>query len=189
MENRFPPGSTAYTKDGRAYTVEEVDGGIVYCSLPNGTETDFSESTLFNEEEWATKSSAQEDVIYGRIKRAAPYSAQIAEVNLQAAETFLLRANNLVPGLLDVVAYFVAANSLSDSGNSSYSLSIKKCRAVFDAHTPDVRLSALAHTLQTEVQILVDVSSHGDNLIRALIEKGISTHDTAFDEFCDRPRN
>lgn len=65
MTEKFPVGSTAYTKEGRAYTVEEVGGGIVYCSLPNGTETDFPEEALLNEQEWLGRSGGQDDVIYG----------------------------------------------------------------------------------------------------------------------------
>ena len=30
MTDRFPPGSKAYTKDGRAYTVDEAEDGMVY---------------------------------------------------------------------------------------------------------------------------------------------------------------
>ncbi len=33
MTERFLPGSTAYTKDGRAYTVDEAEDGVVYCTL------------------------------------------------------------------------------------------------------------------------------------------------------------
>src|ERR1700730_11045857 len=44
MAPRFSRGAIAYAKDGRSYVVDEVDGGIVYCSASNGTETEFPEA-------------------------------------------------------------------------------------------------------------------------------------------------
>ena len=189
MTDRFPPGSTAYTKDGRAYTVDEAEDGVVYCSLPNGTETDFPESALLNEKEWASQSGGQDDVLYGRIKRAKPYAAPAEKLNAQAAEIVLSRAESLTPGVLDFAAFTIATRSLQDSGHGGQELSIKKCRAVFDAHVPEVRVNALAHVLSTQAKILVNIANQGDNLVRALVEKGIAAHGDAFEEFCDRPRN
>lgn len=190
MTERFPEGSTAYTKDGRAYTVEEVAGGIVYCSLPNGTETDFPESSLLNASEWAARSGGQDDVLYNRVKRAKGYSAPTTKLNAAAAEKILSRADNLSPGLLDFTAYTVATQALQDSGHEEQTegLSIIKCRNVFDEHSPEVRASALALVLATSPSVLVSLSDVGDNLVLAMVEKGLATRAQAFEDFCDRPR-
>lgn len=190
MTERFPEGSTAYTKDGRAYTVEEVAGGVVYCSLPNGTETDFPESALLNASEWAARSGGQDDVVYNRIKRAKGYSAPAAKLNAAAAEKVLSRADNLSAGLLDFTAFTVATQALQDSGHEDQieGLSIIKCRAVFDEHPPEVRASALALVLGTSPTVFVGLSEVGDNLIKAMVEKGLAARGEAFEDFCDRPR-
>ena len=190
MTERFPTGSTAYTKEGRAYTVDEVDGGIVYCSLPNGTETDFPEDALFNEVEWATRSGGQDDILYGRIKKAKVFSAPAAKLNPIAAEKILARAESLSPGLLDFAAFTIASRSIEDSGHADQSdgLSIIKCRSAFDDHTPEVRVGALASVLGADAAVLVSAANLGDNLVRAMIDKGMAAQRTAFEDFCDRPR-
>lgn len=190
MTERFPVGSKAYTKEGRAYTVEEVDGGIVYCSLPNGTETDFPESALTSEAEWSSRSDGQDDVVYGRIKRAKAFSAASAGLNPAASEKILKRADGLSPGLLDFAAFTVATRSLDDSGHSDQKdgLSIIKCRTAFDSQPPAARLSALAYVLGADAKVLVSVADHGDNLITAMIDKGMAPQAQAYEDFCDRPR-
>ncbi|MDG2244713.1 MAG: hypothetical protein P8L66_14605 [Rhodospirillaceae bacterium] len=190
MTERFPVGSTAYTKEGHPYTVEEVAGGIVYCSLPNGTETDFPESSLLSEQEWASRSGGQDDVIYGRIKRAKAYATPDVKLNSAAAEKVLSRAEGLSPGLLDFAAFTIGAQNLSESGHEDQldSLSIVKCRDVFDSHPAEVRASALASILGSKPDVFVGIADLGDNLMRAMIDKGMAGHAAAFDEFCDRPR-
>lgn len=190
MSERFPEGSTAYTKDGRAYTVEEVAGGIVYCSLPNGTETDFPESALLNASEWAAQSGGQDDVLYNRIKRAKGYNSPTAKLNAKAAEKLLSRADGLSPGLLDFAAFTIAIHALQDSGHDDQieGLSIIKCRNVFDEHSSEVQASALATVLSTSPTVLVGLSEVGDNLIKAMIDKGLEARSEAFEDFCDRPR-
>lgn len=190
MAERFPEGSTAYTKDGRAYTVEEVAGGIVYCSLPNGTETDFPESALLNASEWAARSGGQDEVIYNRVKRAKGYAAPTANLNTAAAEKVLSRADGLSPGLLDFTAFTIATQALQDSGHEDQieGLSIIKCRNVFDEHPADVRAGALALVLGTSPGVLIGLSEVGDNLIKAMVDKGLAARSEAFEDFCDRPR-
>lgn len=190
MTERFPEGSTAYTKDGRAYTVEEVAGGIVYCSLPNGTETDFPETALLNASEWAARSGGQDEVIYNRVKRAKGYSAPTAKLNVAACEKLLVRADGLSPGLLDFAAFTMATQALQESGHEDQieGLSIIKCRNVFDEHMPEVRASALATVLGTAPSVFVGLSEVGDNLIKAMIDKGLAAREQAFEDFCDRPR-
>ena len=190
MAERFRVGSTAYTKDGRAYTVEEVDDGMVYCSLPNGTETDFPEESLINETEWASRSHGQEDVIYSRIKQSKAYSSSAAGLNGSAAAKILQRADGLSPGILDYTAYTVASSALKESVHGDYieHLSIVKCRAAFDEQPPEARLSALAYILGADAKILAKVADHGDNLISAMLTQGITPQIKAFEDFCDRPR-
>ena len=190
MTERFPVGSTAYTKEGHPYTVEEVAGGIVYCSLPNGTETDFPECSLLSEQEWAGRSSGQDDVVYGRIKRAKAYEAPTAKLNPAASAKVLARCEGLSPGLLDFVAFTIGVQNLSESGHEDLldGLSIVKCRDVFDSHTPEIQASALATILGSKADVFVGIADLGDNLMRAMIDKGMAGHASAFEEFCDRPR-
>ena len=47
----------------------------------------------------------------------------------------------------------------------------------------------LASLLGTPPEVLVNAARLGDNLMRALIEKGMTAQATEFDEFCDRPRS
>lgn len=189
MTERFPAGSTAYAKDGRTFTVEEVDGGIVYGTLPNGVETDFPEGQLFNESEWAARSGGQDDVVYGRIKRAKAYSGG-AGLNGADAAKVLAKADALSAGLLDYVAFTVAGWALDDSGHGDQkkSLSIIKCRDVFDAQDPTKRLTALATVLSADPKVLTTVANQGENILRALIDQGMAGHAQAFEDFCDRPR-
>ncbi|MDE0801438.1 MAG: hypothetical protein OSB02_11975 [Rhodospirillaceae bacterium] len=190
MTERFPVGSKAYTKDGHPYIVEEVAGGMVYCSLTNGTETDFPEDTLFNEQEWMGRSGGQDEVIYGRIKRAKAYVAVTTKLNRTASGKILMRAEGLSPGILDFAAYTISVQSLSESGHDEHldGLSIVKCRDVFDSHSPEIQASALASVLGSPAGVFVSIADLGDNLLRAMIDKGMAGHAAAFDEFCDRPR-
>ena len=190
MAERFPEGSTAYTKEGRAYTVEEVADGTVYCSLPNGTETDFPESALFNEQEWGARSGGQDDVVYGRIKRAKEYAAPDAKIKAKDAQTVLKRADSMRAGLLDFTAYTIGVWCMKDAGQNDQadSLSIVKCRAVFDSHSPEVQASALATVLGAKATVLASLAELGDNLLRATIDQGMAGHEAAYEAFCDRPR-
>jgi hypothetical protein len=51
-----------------------------------------------------------------------------------------------------------------------------------------VRVSLVANLLGMQVGGLVDAGRLGDNLMRALIEKGLADNAQAFEDFCDRPR-
>ena len=53
---------------------------------------------------------------------------------------------------------------------------------------PEVRVALVANLLGMQVGGLVDAGRLGDNLMRALIEKGLADHADAFEDFCDRPR-
>ncbi len=190
MTERFLPGSTAYTKDGRAYTVDEAEDGVVYCTLPNGAETDFPESALFNEKEWASRSGSQDDVLYGRIKRNPTYAAPSASLDRTAAKKIIARSDQLAPGVIDFVAYEIASRSVEASGHSDQreGLSIVKSRAVFDSHPAEIQVSALARVLGAEPSVLISVADLGENILKAIIDKGVALHHDAFEDFCDRPR-
>ena len=67
-------------------------------------------------------------------------------------------------------------------------LSVVKCRDVFDGVAAEIRLGLVAAMLGILPAALVDAGRLGDNLMRALIEKGLAPQAEAFDEFLDRPR-
>lgn len=188
MLPRFPEGSSAYDKDGRAYTVEEVDGGMVYCTASNGVETEFPETALMNEAEWAARSDGRRDDSYVRIKQSRAYLALTGGISKSAAEKLLARADSLFPGILDFIAYTVAARSLRENRDAVLvaGLSIIKCREVFEAAKPEVRAAVMAGALSAAPDKLVSGAELGDNLLRAMIEKGLNAQE--FDEFQDRPR-
>jgi len=188
MPPRFPEGSTAYNKDGRDYTVEEVDGGMVYCTASNGVETEFPETALMNEAEWAARSDGRRDDAYVRIKGSRAYLAPTGNVSKPAAASVLKHAEGLFPGILDFAAFTAAERMLTESNDAGLvaGLSIIKCRDVFDGATPEVRNAVMAGVLGTPPETLASAAEVGDNLLRAMIEKSLDS--AAFDAFQDRPR-
>ncbi|HEX3973704.1 MAG TPA: hypothetical protein VHX19_20385 [Stellaceae bacterium] len=196
MPGKFPRGSIAYTQNGRRYTVEDVADGTVYCVGDNGAETEFAESALMTETEWAARSEKRAGNVYDRIKRGRLYNApaltsQGAKLDRAAATTVLGRVDKLSPGILDFVAFTVAGRILAEANEAHLAegLSISKCRAVFDAAALETRTGLLASILATPPDVLLNAARLGDNLMRALIEKGMAAQADAFDEFCDRPRS
>lgn len=190
MAARFRRGGTAYAHDGRRYTVDDVDGGIVYCSAPGGAEAEFPESALMNEAEWAARSDGRRDLAYSRLKQARAYLNPVAGLDRVASEQLLAKAERLSPGLLDFTAYTVAMRSLAELGSKDLvaGLSIAKCREVFDAAVPEIRAGLLATLLDARPEALVGAGRLGDNLMRALLEKGLARHQAEFDSFRDRRR-
>ncbi|HWE73133.1 MAG TPA: hypothetical protein VG328_08245 [Stellaceae bacterium] len=191
MPGKFPRGSLAYTQNGRRYTVEDVADGTVYCVGDNGAETEFAESALMTEAEWAARSEKRAGNVYDRIKRGRPYTTLAAKLDRGAATTVVGRVDKLSPGILDFVAFTVAGRILAEANEAHLAagLSISKCRAVFDTASPEIRVSLLASILTTPPDVLLNAARLGDNLMRALIEKGMAAQSDAFDEFCDRPRS
>ena len=53
---------------------------------------------------------------------------------------------------------------------------------------PEVRARLLANMLSTPPATLASGAGLGDNLLRAMIDKGMAPHDAAFEDFLDRPR-
>jgi hypothetical protein len=190
MAARFVRGAIAYTKDGRSYVVDEVEDGIVYCRTKNGAETEFTEAALLNEAEWSAKSDGRRDLFYTRLKQSKAYAVALAKQDRATSQSLLVRIGKLSPGILDFTAYTVAERAMEENGDHAMvsGLSILKCREVFDSVSPETGLSLVANILGMKPEALVDAGRLGDNLMRALIEKGLANHAEAFEEFCDRPR-
>jgi hypothetical protein len=191
MARKFPRGAIAYTQNGRRYTVEEVEGGTAYCIGDNGAETEFAEAALFTEAEWAARSEKRAGNVYDRIKRARLYQGTGAKLDRAAAATLLARIEKLTPGILDFAAVTIAGRILAEAGEAQLAdgLSISKCRAVFEAAAPEIRASLLAALLATPPDMLLNAARLGDNLMRALIDKGMAAQAESFEEFRDRPRS
>ena len=191
MSVKFPRGAIAYTKNGRRYTVEEATDGTAYCIGDNGAETEFAESALLTEDEWATQGEKRAGNVYDRIKRSRLYAASTAKLDRTAAATVLARIEKLRPGILDFTAFTIATRILAEAGEAPLegALSISKCRAVFEAASPEIRAGLLATLLATPADRLIGVARLGDNLMRALIDKGMAAQAEAFETFCDQPRS
>jgi hypothetical protein len=191
MAGKFPRGAIAYTQNGRRYTVEETADGTAYCIGDNGAETEFAESALFTEAEWTARNAKRAGNVYDRIKRARVYQTAAGKLDRAAATALLARVDKLSPGILDFTAFTVAGRVLAEAGEAHLAdgLSISKCRSVFEASAPEIRASLLAALLATPVDVLLNAARLGDNLMRALIDKGMAAQAEAFDEFCDRPRS
>ena len=188
MPKRFPPGAAAYAKDGRRYVVEEAAGGIAYCIAPGGAETEFPEAQLMTEAEWSARGGNRRDLIYAKVKQARGYAAYKGPIDRAAAEHFLKRADQLFPGLLDFAAFSAASRALDEIGDRALipDLSIIKCREVFEAATPQTRATLLAGVLGAVPDKIVAGAGLGDNLARAMIEKGLDA--AAFEAFGARRR-
>jgi hypothetical protein len=191
MPGKFPRGSIAYTQNGRRYTVEDVADGTVYCLGDNGAETEFAESALMTESEWAARSEKRAGNVYDRIKRSRLYIVPTGKLDPATSTTLLARADKLSPGLLDYAAFTVAGRVLAEANEAHLAdkLSISKCRAVFETASPEIRAGLLATLLATPAEVLLNAARLGDNLMRALIDKGMAAQADSFEEFCDRPRS
>jgi hypothetical protein len=188
-ERRFARGSKAYTKEGRTYTVEGVEDGTVYCSLSNGTEIEFSETSLMTEAEWSAKSNTRRDFFYAHLRQSPLYTTHGEKVDRAPAETLLALSERL-PGLLDYIAFAIATRVATAKGEHKLlrDLSIIKCRDIFDGTPPDVRANLIADVLGLHLDQLMNACSLGENMARAMLERGLATQTNAFEAFCDRPR-
>ncbi len=191
MAAKFWRGAVAYTANGRRFTIEEVTDGTAYCVGDNGAEAEFAENALLTEAEFRARNETRGINIYSRVKQSRLFTAPAGKVDRAAAATLLTRIEKLSPGILDFTAFTVARRALADAGEGDRAggLAISKCRAVFDEATPEIRAGLLAALLGTPPEMLVNAARLGDNLMRALIEKGMAARATEFDEFCDRPRS
>jgi hypothetical protein len=190
MASKFWRGSVAYTETGRRYTVEAVEDGTVYCVAESGAETEFSEAAMLTEAEWTARAGRHSKQVYDRLKQSRLYAAPAGRLDRAGAVAVLAKVERASPGILDFVAFTTAARILADSGEAELAarLSITKCRAVFEGAAPEVRAGLVAVTLATQADMLVNAARLGDNLMRALVEKGLAPRAAEFEEFCDRPR-
>lgn len=189
MAPRFIVGATVYAKDGRSYVVEAVEGGTVYCTSQGGGETEFPESALQTAAEWNARADNRRDLFYSKLKQAKPYTTALGKHDRKASQEALAKLDRLSPGILDFIAYDVASKVMTDDGEAGMDgLSIVKCRAIFDAAPPEIAIGLAANLLGMQTSALVGAGKLGDNLMRALIEKGLAPRMEAFDDFLDRPR-
>lgn len=190
MTSRFAVGSKAIAKDGRVYTVDEVTGGMVYCRSAAGVETEFPEANLATEAEWAGQADGRRDLAYSRIRQSSAFTTPAGKLDRAGAERLLAQADRVVLGLLDFTAYTSAVRVLEDQRDhaGAENLSIIKCRKVFDAATPEVRVSLLASVLATDAPTLLSAARLGDNMAKAMMDKGLALRAESFEDFCDRPR-
>jgi len=190
MTSKFRRGATAHTANGRSYVVEEVEDGVVYCSTPGGAETEFAEANLLTEAEWNARRDNKAGLIYARLRQARAYTVPPPKLDRLGAEQVLSKTERLMPGMLDYAAYTIAARILADSGDAALAsgLSIVKCREVFDAATPELRASLVASLLDTPPEALIGAGRLGDNLMRAMLAKGMAGQEADFEAFGDRKR-
>jgi hypothetical protein len=190
MTARFRPGATAYAPNGRAYVVDDVAEGVVYCSLPSGAESEFPEAALLTGAEWEARSDKRRGLVHERLKQSRAYTEMRAKLDPVACAQMLAKSERLSPGLLDFTAFRVATQIVVDAGDQDLvpGLSIVKCRAAFDAARPEIRAGLLADLLGTPPDILVGAGRLGDNLMRAMLDKGMAANAAAFETFRDRRR-
>jgi len=189
MAHRFPRGSTVYDKQGRSYVVEDIDGGMVYCSADNGTEMEFPENALTAEPP-AASGSAKREVSYQHLAQSRHYLAPKEKLDKAACKTLLDKLERLSVGILDFAAYTTATLVLTEGHEAAQipALSIRKCRAVFDAAPIEARASLVATLLGTQATVMVGMAHTGDFLMRAMLDKGLALHASDFAAFQNRPR-
>ena len=102
----------------------------------------------------------------------------------------LTKSERLQSSLLDFTAFTVARQILLENRDDDLveGLSIVKSRQVFDEAKPEIRARLVAELLGMKTEVYASALKLGDNLMRAMIEKGLAPHATAFDDFLDRPR-
>ena len=188
MATRFSPGAVAYAKDGRHYVVDEVAGGMVYCTAPGGAETEFPDAQLMTEAEWAARTGGRREMLYTRLKQAKAYGPYKGNLDRAGAQKLLAKAEQLFPGILDFAAFYIASRALAENGDQSFipELSIIKSREIFDATMPETRAALLAALLGAAPEKMVSAAGLGDNLTRAMIDKGLDA--AAFEAFGSRRR-
>ncbi len=190
MASRFRRGANAYDKQGRAYVVEDIEDGIVYCSSDSGMETEFPEAALTTEEERDARSAGKRDRLYDRLKQSRVYQAQTGKLDRAASEQVLAKIERLLPGILDFAAFAAARRIMSEGGDRDLiaTLSVAKCREVFEAAKPEIRATLLAGAMGSPPEVLVGAGRLGDNLMRAMLDKFLAANEAEFDGFGDRGR-
>jgi len=185
---RFTAGAIAYGKDGKRYVVDEAVHGLVYCHSDNGAEVEFSDEQLTTAAEWSGRGGIALAQIYERMKHTTVYAGPNAEIDKADSELLLKKAASLFPGMLDFAAFETARRALAEIGCERFldDLSIVKCRAVFDAAAPENRATLLSNLVGASPERLVSAARIGENLTRAMIEKGLDA--ASFEAFGSRRR-
>jgi hypothetical protein len=185
MATRFRRGATAYDKQGRAYVVEDVEDGIVYCTTESGGETEFPEAALTSEAEWRARSDRKSGQLYDRLRLSRVYMAPTGKLDRAASERVLAKVERLLPGILDFAAVTVARRIMTETGDYDLldSLSVAKCREVFEQAKPETRASLLANILGSPPEVLVGAGRLGDNLMRAMLDKFLAANAGEFEGF------
>ncbi len=192
MVHRFPRGSTVYDKQGRAYVVEETDGGMVYCSADNGAEVEFPEETLSGDP--PKSAGGKREISYQHLAQSRHYMLPKEKLDKAACKTLLDKVERLAVGILDFAAYTTAVRVLTEAHESAQVpyLSIPKCRTVFDATPIETRAALVAQLLGTAPTVMVGMAHTGDFLIRAMLDKGLAAQASSeghdFASFRNRPR-
>ena len=145
---------------------------------------------MLTEAEWAARSEKRRGLVHDRLKQSRAYTEMRAKLDPVACRHLLAKSERLSPGLLDFAAVTVAARIVAEAGDRDLipALSIARCRAAFDAARPEIRAGLLADLLGTPPNTLVGAGRLGDNLMRALLDKGMAANAAAFAAFRDRYR-
>jgi hypothetical protein len=192
MAAKFRRGATVYDKQGRAFTVEDIEDGTVYCTAENGVETEFPEASLVSEAEWQTRHTRSDpkqpalsgDRLYDRVRASRLYLVATARLDPAASQEVLTKVERLLPGILDFAALLTAERALDAEGDSGQSnLSAAKCRAIFDTAKPETRATLVAGLFNTKPDVFVGAAKLGDNLWRAMLEKFTEAYGGEFDQF------
>jgi hypothetical protein len=112
------------------------------------------------------------------------------KVDKAGADLVLAKIERLMPGILDFTAFTIASRILAETGDERLEaeLSIAKCREIFDAAKSEIRAGLLASVLGMQPDVLAGAGRLGDNLMRALLTKGMADRAAAFEAFGDRRR-
>src|SRR5260221_6273326 len=101
MASKFRPGATAYAPNGRAYVVDDVADGIVYCSLPSGAESEFPDAASLTEAEMQLRSDKRRGLVHDRLKQSPAHTEIRAKLEPVACEPMLAQRERLSPRLPD----------------------------------------------------------------------------------------
>ena len=141
-----------------------------------------------NEAEWTARTGGRREMLYSRLKQAKAYAPPRVALDHAGAQRLVTKAEQLFPGILDFVAFTVASRALTETGDQSFipELSIIKCREIFDGAPVETRAGLIAAQLGAAPDKLISAAGLGDNLARAMIEKGLNAD--AFEAFGSRRR-
>jgi len=173
MAGKFKRGAVVYDKQGRDYTVESIDGGMVYCVSDSGVETEFPEAALTGEAEWNARNTGKRERLLDRLKASRLYAPPTPKLDRAASEQVLVKIEKLLPGIQTHAAVATARRVLAETGDQDLAdeVTAAKCREAFDAAPPEARANLLAFVMGQPPAVLVGAGRLGDNLMRAMLDK------------------